>query len=580
MARSSRSLPSLFRNHLKGLQQRGGSFLSRQQLQTPRQKSTLSDFSLIKSFSIISLTGFAIATGLLAAFYRQRAVHDLVLVTQENNVALAQTLANTLWDDYGAFLSNTRSISDQELQSQPIIKDLSRDVLNQIEGLSVAKVKFFDLQGRTVFSTDLTQLGIDKSQSEGFLLAKSGTTISQLGHRDTFKALRGTLKDRHLLSSYIPITADHTSNEIVGVVELYTDVTPLLQRIEQTQQRVVLGSILILLSLYGVLILFVRKADSLLQTQYWQLQQSENRYRQQAEKLNQTLTELKQTQAHIIHSEKMSALGQLVAGVAHEINNPISFIYGNIKPATTYFHNLLALIRLYQTHYSNAPLDIQAKIEAIELDFLSEDLPKLLGSIQMGADRVTQIVTSLRTFSGKDEAELKPVDIHEGIESTLIILQSRLNATGNCEAIEIVRAYGDLPRVTCFANQLNQVFMNLLVNAIDALREFEHQSARPQSWTPQITIRTALSACSLPGQQSAQIEISDNGLGIPEKIINQLFNPFFTTKPVGQGTGLGLSISHQIIVDIHQGLLSCQSAPGKGTTFTIAIPLLPTQRSH
>ncbi|MEM8805036.1 MAG: ATP-binding protein [Cyanobacteria bacterium P01_G01_bin.38] len=530
-------------------------------------------FSLIKSFSMISLSGFAIATLLLAVLYRQRAVHDLVVVTEEKNAALAQILANTLWDDYGAFLSNTGSISDEGLRSQPMTEQLHRDVLNQLQGLPVAKVKFFDLQGRTVFSTDLAQIGADKSQSKGFLSAKSGTAISQLGHRDTFKALKSTLEDRHLLSSYIPLTADSTHGKIVGVVELYTDVTPLLQRIGQTQRGVVLGSILILLSLYGVLILFVKKADSLLQTQYQQLQRSETRHRQQAEQLVQTLAELKQTQVHMIHSEKMSGLGQLVAGVAHEINNPINFIYGNIEPAKTYFHDLLGLVQLYQRHYADAPPDIQSEVDAIDLDFLSEDLPKLLDSVKTGADRVKQIVTSLRTFSRKDEADLKQVNVHDGIESTLVILQHRLKADADQMGIEIIRAYGDLPRVTCFANQLNQVFMNLLVNAIDALRSFEKQP--PPDWTPQINIRTVLKTQQLSGSASVRIEISDNGPGVPESVLSKLFDPFFTTKEVGKGTGLGLSISHQVIVEIHQGQLSCQSTPGEGTVFIVEVPLAP-----
>ncbi|MEO1403325.1 MAG: ATP-binding protein [Cyanobacteria bacterium J06635_1] len=575
-----KSLLMSFRASHRFLRQRGQIVLKGQWFQSTDRESSSSKFSLIKRFSLISLSGFSIATSLLAVFYRQRAMHDLVVVTEENNAALAQTLANTLWDDYGAFLSNTDSISDEGLRSQPLTEQLHRDVLNQLEGLPVAKVKFFDLQGRTVFSTDLSQIGADKSQSEGFLSAKSGTAISQLGHRNTFKALRGNLKDRHLLSSYIPITANSTSSKIVGVVELYTDVTPLLQRIGQTQRGVVLGSILILLLLYGVLILFVKKADRLLKTQYWQLQQSETRYRHQAEQLAQTLNELKQTQAHMIHSEKMSGLGQLVAGVAHEINNPISFIYGNIEPAKIYFHDLLGLVQLYQTRYTDAPPDIQAEVDAIELDFLSEDLPKLLDSIKIGADRVKQIVTSLRTFSRKDEADLKPVNLHDGIESTLIILQHRLKADADQTAIDIIRAYGDLPLVTCFANQLNQVFMNLLVNAIDALRELENQSESTPDWLPQITIRTALDTQSITGKTLARIEVSDNGPGIPKEILDQLFNPFFTTKDVGKGTGLGLSISHQIIVDIHQGQLSCQSTSGEGTTFIIEIPLSPAQQSN
>lgn len=319
------------------------------------------------------------------------------------------------------------------------------------------------------------------------------------------------------------------------------------------------------------------------------LEQSEAQYRLQANDLQNTLRELQHTQTQLIQSEKMSSLGQLVAGVAHEINNPVGFIFGNLNHASDYTQNLLHLIQLYQTHYPQPVAEIQSQMEAIDLAFLLEDLPKLISSMRVGADRIQGIVASLRTFSRMDEADMKSVDIHEGIDSTLMILQSRLKPSPNRPAIEVVKTYGDLPMVECYAGQLNQVFMNLLTNAIDALEEamvppvavgckrgYEMQSQEMQSqetqyepaFAPTIHIQTEITE----GQQ-VSIRISDNGQGMTEKTRNRLFDPFFTTKPVGKGTGMGLSISYQIVTERHGGTLQCVSALGQGAEFTVEIPV-------
>lgn len=285
---------------------------------------------------------------------------------------------------------------------------------------------------------------------------------------------------------------------------------------------------------------------------------------QRTNELNEALASLKQAQMHLVQGEKMSALGQLVAGVAHEINNPVNFIHGNLNYLKEYTQELLDFVQLYQKHYPNPVAEIRERAQELELEFLQEDLWKMLGSMKMGSDRIRDLVLSLRNFSRLDEAECKTVDIHTGIDSTLLILQHRLKARHDFPAIQVIKNYGKLPEVECHPSQLNQVFMNLLSNAIDALETSgvrEHQQ-------PTITIRT-----SIDDADSIAISIADNGVGIPEPIRSQIFNPFFTTKPVGKGTGLGLSIAHQIVTKKHGGKIECNSTLGHGTEFAVEIPV-------
>ncbi len=297
--------------------------------------------------------------------------------------------------------------------------------------------------------------------------------------------------------------------------------------------------------------------------------------RLQTEQIEQALNNFKNAQTQLIQSEKMSSLGQLVAGIAHEINNPINFIYGNINHIHQYTEDLLGLLELYQQDCNINHCEINERAEEIDLEFLVDDLPKMLSSMQIGASRIREIVLSLRNFSRLDEADLKVVDIHEGIDSTLLILQYRLKAKSNSPAIEVIKEYGNLPKVGCYPGQLNQVFMNLLSNAIDALEErmsktfYELETENYQFPNPQIRISTQIKE----DNNGFVIRITDNGLGMTEEVMKHMFDPFFTTKVVGKGTGLGLSISYQIIVDKHGGMFKCNSQRGKGTEFLIEIPI-------
>lgn len=313
------------------------------------------------------------------------------------------------------------------------------------------------------------------------------------------------------------------------------------------------------------------------------LRQSEAREREKAQELEHTLNKLQHTQAQLIQSEKMSSLGQMVAGVAHEINNPVGFIYSNLFLARQYFQDLRHLVEAYQQTYPHPTPAIQQLMANLDLDFLIQDWQKLMQSMQVGAERIQEIVLSLQSFARVNKSELKPVDIHEGLNNTLLLLHHRLRAEGNHPEIQVIKDYGQLPKVTCYASQLNQVFMNLLNNAIDALETqppprvitirtsvITKNRGQRRTDNPDIEQNSSYSALS---PQFVVIRIADNGPGISEVVRQKIFDPFFTTKPVGNGRGLGLSTSYQIVVEKHKGQLNYVSTLGQGTEFIVEIPI-------
>ncbi|MBD2611206.1 MAG: AAA family ATPase [Nostoc sp. GBBB01] len=460
--------------------------------------------------------------------------------------------------------------------------------------LTVAAVGCSSISGS--ISTDFPAIDLDSSRDVPITLINYVKRTNQIFVSDNVKTANFLLNDSYIVQEEpksilcIPIISQ---GNLLGILYLENNLT----MAAFTRDRI---GIINLLSTQAAISLenaiLYKNLEKYSQTLEEKVNQRTQELNDKNQCLQKIIQELHSTQTQLIQSEKMSSLGQMVAGIAHEINNPINFIHGNITHISEYMENLLDLISTYQQECLNPSTLIKQKTENFDLDFMVDDLPKILDSMKLGSSRIRNIILGLRNFSRLDESEMKPVNIHQGIDSTLMLLQHRLKEKSGRSEIEVIKEYGSLPEITCYAGQLNQVFMNILNNAIDALEELfsiSHTSLLDQHRNHTENVQPYLTQASLgdtkgkltqfqrqirivtqlTNSNKLMIQISDNGCGMTRQVRQKIFDPFFTTKSVGNGIGLGLSISYQIVVDKHKGQLTCYSVPGKGTDFIIEIPI-------
>lgn len=542
----------------------------------------------------------AIETMVLAE-YQQELLHDLeksILSMRSHPQRLVPTLGNKVWFDYekSTFLGYNREF-------EKLLAELSNYIKEQPEQLAAHKVTYGELLRDYEQTTDsynsqinllwekvntvhlnTTEVSDAKQVILNFLTEESYTTVdnqfdllseqldqfnktADYQYNQAIDLLRNSqswgikfIVASMVLSGFIAtILAFRTNNAIIAPIKSVTEVANRvvneadfsLQAKVTTEDEAGLLAISL-----NQLIKWVQEYTQELEIARDTLEQ---RVEERTEELKQALEELKETQSQLIQTEKMSGLGQMVAGIAHEINNPVSFIYGNTEHAKQYAEDLLELVHLYHIHYPEPPEEILDMIEAIDFEFMKDDFIKLMSSIRLGANRIREIVLSLRNFSRLDEAEVKAVNLHDGIDSTLLLLNNRLKPD-----IEIVKCYDDLPLVECYPAQINQVFMNIIANAIDALEDF-------QKIDPKRALKISVKTKKIKNTH-IQVKIKDNGPGISAAIQHKIFNPFFTTKVIGKGTGLGLSICYKI-VEKHHGKIDLKSEIGIGTVFIISLPI-------
>jgi signal transduction histidine kinase len=496
-------------------------------------------------------------------------LQNTVFEARSHAARLPTVLGNTVWLQYeqDRFLwkineakiliseieffarQNPHQLATEEAEFHAILKKSARviDYYAELIKLQLKEAEVWNLQPNSIESAQLQMLR-NSSGQEAIVLDNFAQSLTELISAVEIHKQQGVqaleeaegLRNRIIIGSMLisaliaVVLADKTSRAIAQPLETVTNVAQQVARESNFNLQVPVTT---------------QDEIGVLAVSFNQLIQRVSEYTQ----------ELKQTQSQLIQTEKMSSLGQMVAGIAHEINNPVNFIRGNIDYANKYIQDLTDLVTLYQEYYPNPSDAILERIEDIELEFLREDLPKTLSSMKMGTDRIREIVVSMRNFSRSDDGNMKSADIHEGIDSTLVILNHRLK-----QGIQVIKQYGKLPAVECSPAQLNQVFMNVIGNAIDALEEVKKGD---KGYSPTIWISTEVTA-----DNTVTVKIRDNGPGIAAGCAQQIFDPFFTTKSIGKGTGLGLAISYQIVAK-HHGKIEVNSQIGQGTEFVITLPV-------
>jgi signal transduction histidine kinase len=500
-------------------------------------------FRLVRHFSLTSLVLFIAIGGALGLYSREMALSRMIRQQESNNLNLTRVFANTLWEGkLSALLEESRATPSPNLKALSRIPEIHRDVLALMRGSTTYKIKVYDPAGRTVYSSEQAQIGEDKSRNPGFLGALAGQTRSELVHKEKFSAFEQEVENRDLIQSYIPQYAAG-SDRPAGVFEIYSDVTPLLAEIRDTEVRLALLIGAALATLFAALLLIVRRAEGII--------------RRQAE-------DNRQTQQQLAQAEKMSSLGQLVAGVSHQLNTPLAFSHSNVSLAIEAIKGLelpLQIANRFAAQARQVPagekhmqVDLHSA-QALLANFSSrpEDLHhlcRMLGDVLQGLAQMRELVLNLRDFTRLDRSKAADIDLNETLKTVLYIARSAIP-----EHIAIVERFGTLPRIVCNPSQLNQVFLNLITNAAQAI-----------ATTGEIRVSTSQEGSWL------RVDIADNGSGIADKVLPRIFDTYFTTKPKGEGTGLGLSIARDIVRS-HGGEISVASRPGAGTIFTVRLPL-------